>query len=157
MSTYHYSHLAYGIDLGYVEDVKIKEAGEYGRIDFPWMLHDEDGEPTEDLSVALTRRLYELIPDAPKLDKVFLMDDPVDLHYGVRVLEHGWPCSGLPSWVLAAHHISVSGGDIAEIDPDEMKEAAKEGRWDQKINQALTVLGITPLKPKPAWLLLADR
>lgn len=158
MGTSHYAYLAYGVDLGDSDEIRIEETGEFGSLDVPWVRRDDEGWPQEQFGDAITRRLYELIPDSsPDGLDVWNMHDLVERHYGVQILTHGWPSEGQPSWVLAAHCINVEGGEVTRIDPDELKEMAREADFYQKITAVFAALGINPIDPKPGWLLLADR
>jgi len=158
MGTYHYGHLAYGIDMGGSEKAEIAEVDEYGTIDLPWLVRDDEGYPDHDLSEAVTRRLYELIPGTPPVSEAWGVSDRVKSHYGVEMLEHGWPTEGqTPCWVLSTFHYSVDGGDTLAIDPQEMIDRVTESGWNEMLAAALAKLEITPNNPTPRWYLLADR
>lgn len=158
MSDYHYAYLAFGIDLGYSEKVLIQEVDEYGTPNLPWLRRDEEGYPSEDLSDAITRRLYELIPGAPDADGAYTMTELVKSYYGVYVLEHGWIVEGqTPGWVLCAHHLEVDGGDVLDVNPTDLLQAAGQNAMALKLEDAMAALGITPNKPRIGWMLLASR
>jgi hypothetical protein len=153
----HSAHLVYGYDLGNNEDHAIEEVDSYGLIDLPWVERDEDGWLDEDLVSALTRKLYESIPDAdPARAGGYGQDDLIKSTYGVEILEHGWLVEGdTPSYALIAYQVKGDGGDAEPVDLDKLQGMVSVLK--PKLSQALSILGITPRQKQPSWLLLATR
>lgn len=158
MSTDHSAQLVYGIDLGHSEKILVEEASQDGFPALPWIKKDEDGWPEEEFIDALFRRLFEAIPDRDlsKSDPYWRIA-PVREHFGVEPLEHGWLTEGdSRSFVLAAHVITIGGGDTEPVNLMELIQASVADKYDAKLAKAVRVLGITP-KKQPSWLLLATR
>jgi hypothetical protein len=129
MGTYHTAQLVYGVDLGHSEKFLIEEASEDGSPALPWM---SKADPWG--RIASVRK-----------------------HFGVQLLEHGWLTEGdSRSFVLAAHVIRVDGGDARPVSLMDLIEDSASERYDEKLAEAVRVLGITP-KKQPSWLLLATR
>ena len=159
MGTYHYGILAYGYGLGCSEQVDVKEVDQYGGLTLSWLKRDEDGWATENVAEALTRRLYESIPDADQGNTdSYDQEQVVKDRLGVKILEHGWLVEGdTASYALIASEKQAAGGDVELIDLDERTDLAKRKDFDGKLAKALEILGITPVQEKPSWLLMASR
>lgn len=158
MSTYHYGILAYGYDLGHSEEYAIREIDQNGYVNLAWVKRDEDGWVAEELPEAFRRRLYEAIPAANPDAYTWEYEDAIKKHFGVMILEHGWLAEAdTASYALVASKKFVAGGDTEPIDLEERIALAKSAKFDEKLENALKVLGVTPLQEKPSWLLMASR
>lgn len=160
MSTYHYAILAYGYGLGDNNQHEIEEVDQYGTMNLPWVHRDEDGWPTEDLTEAFTRRLYEAIPEADRGDASDSHDqgDAVKHHFGVKILEHGWLAEGdTASYALIASHKMTEGGNADPVDLRERLKLQEDKDFDGRLRKALDILGVTPKQTEPSWLLMATR
>lgn len=152
--------LAYGYDLGSDEEWKVREAqqgpgNKYGYLKTSWYdaeaADEDDSEESEDLIDKMQRRLYDSIPGLPPVESGWECGDPVKEHLGVWFEAY---CSGdYAMWMLVTSETTVYRGDTKVIDPAEMLADPGRNRWDEKLAHALSVLGLTPLQEKPAWLL----
>ena len=125
------AHLAYGYDLGYIEDFKAAERDEYGGPKLPWFGDDEG-------SWDFGARLESVLEDA-----------------GVQGVELEFSGGDdLPGWVLAASgsRRSVAWSEAMELEPAEMIPQSNRGLWNTKLADALAALGITPTQDGPKWL-----
>lgn len=158
MSQYHTAHLVYGYDLGSDEAPEVQEKDENGYADVAWIKRDGEGCLDEDFADAISRRLYEKIPghvedSSDRFDQVRAIRE----HYGVEVIDHGWPYDGQASYALVASDLSVDGGESRPINPQGLMSLVVDDGLDQKLDHALAALeGLTPTKPR-AWTLLATR
>lgn len=149
--------LAYGYDLGSADSgFNVAEVGEYGELNVPWFdsdseeTEDEEGE-TLDVTSAITRRLYESIPNAPVAKWDWDREKVVKETLGVWLEAY---CSGDYSmWILTTHEITVYRGDTKVIDLAALDTQRAAESWDVKLAHALSVLGLTPTQEKPSWLL----
>jgi hypothetical protein len=153
MSTPHIAHLAYGYDLGTNDDPGIQEKGEWGYADVSWMKRDSDGYLDEDLAEAVTRKLFESIPEDQRGEPYF-EDKSIRAYYGVHVLSHGYSSDGNGACALAADVYTVDGGESLVLGPEDLAVSAE---MDSRLDRALEALaGLTPSSPR-GWTLLADR
>jgi hypothetical protein len=123
------AHLAYGYDLGSYEDFKAAERGEWGSPALPWL--DEDAST------------YAFGDAAEKL----LTD-----HAGVRLDYSGADES--VGWMLVVDHSArnVEWSDAMTLNVTELECRPAEEGWDDKLDAALTALGITPAQTAAQWL-----
>lgn len=56
-------------------------------------------------------------------------------------------------FLLATRVITVYRGSVKGIDMTALAVEPEMNGWDEKLNTALQVLGITPVQEKPKWLL----
>ena len=159
MSDYHTGTLAYGYHLGTADEHLVKETGKWGSLDLPWMEKDEDGFATETLIEAFSRRLFEATPDPePSREDASDRENPIWDHFGVKVIEHGWLVEGdSPSYALIAHSIEVDGGDAELVNLPGLIKMQSRLSFNEKLEKALEVLGVTPKQAQPQWMLLATR
>src|SRR5688572_25257756 len=164
MGTSHYAKLVYGYHLGAEESLELAEvkADPDGYLRTSWYdyattMNDdfEKIEGTLDPLEAITKRLFDSIPDGPICEWDWQRADAVKEHLGVWLEPH---CNvDYPMWILATAAPTVSYGDVEAIDPAAFAEAPAAGGWDAKLAHALAVLELTPVQKAPAWLLCADR
>lgn len=72
---------------------------------------------------------------------------------GVKLERTGWEAEDL---LLITRQFTAELGEAQAIDPAVLL-AEVQGDADEKLRQALAVLGLTPLQEQPAWLLTAYR
>ena len=125
------AHLAYGYDLGYIEDFKATERDEYGGPELTWL--GEDGGSWD-----FGARVESVLEAA-------------DVR-GVELEFSGG--DDLPGWVLTAtgSKRSVAWSEAMELEPAEMIAQPNRGLWNTKLADALSALGITPTQDGPKWL-----
>lgn len=152
--------IAYGYDLGGDEGWKLQGLGEYGELpDLPWYNpENEDDEGFQ--SAAETRLLAEIAEfteeypyDEPKETRsaYFERERQAKARIGIKFDTY---CSGdYPMFLLATKVITVRRGSVEEIDMTELAVAPEMNGWDEKLQAAVTALGITPIQDKPKWLL----
>lgn len=133
--------LAYGYDLG--------EGNELGEGD--WLADDVD-----DLGGALERRLlaelggftetWETHPDG-----FFEREGAAKARLGVEIYTH---CSdGCPMLLLATHVVTASRGFPETLDLAAYASMPGSLRWNERLQEALAALQITPPRSEPGWLL----
>jgi hypothetical protein len=150
--------LAYGYDLGSDEDWKIQEAsGEYGELQLDWLTTAGDTEDDEDAGfiAQAKKRLLAQIAGFTETDwqveGFFTRQDEAEKSLGVEFKSY---CSGdYPMYVLAAHAITVHRGDSQLLDLAALAADPAANGWDEKLQAALTALGITPTQQTPGWVL----
>jgi hypothetical protein len=125
------AHLAYGYDLGYIEDFKAAERDEYGAPQLPWF-GDDDG--SWDFGAQVEARLENAGSR------------------GVELMFSGG--EDLPGWVLTASgsESSAAWSEATPLNVIEMECRPADEGWDDKLTAALTALGITPTQPAANWL-----
>lgn len=121
--------LAYGYDLGSYEDFRAAERDEYGAPKLPWL--DEDAST------------YAFGDAAEKL----LTDQPgIRLDYSGSDESTGWVL------VVDTSERSVEWSEVMTLNVPELECRPAEEGWDDKLNAALTALGITPTQQGASWL-----
>ncbi|MEU5608421.1 hypothetical protein AB0H03_06635 [Streptomyces sparsogenes] len=147
--------LAYGYDLGGSDEWKIRESGEYGELpNLAW--YDPENEDGDDFLEAAERRLLAEIAGFTETwsgenEGYFEREREAKDRLGVKFDIY---CSGeYPMYLLAAHVTTVWRGDIQVIDPARLAADPAEHGWDDKLQAALTALGITPTQDRARWLL----
>lgn len=143
--------LAYGYDLGSMEDFKATQRGEYGSPELPWF--DEEDEDTgfpdaaEKVLLASVGFTEEW---APGLEGHFDRKRAAEAQVGVDFDYAG--SHDYPGFILCAtgSKQSVDWAETLTLDPAELSLPRPE--WDVKLSAALTALGITPTQDGPRWL-----
>lgn len=124
------AYLAYGYNLGGGNGWSIAEADEYGTWDTDW--HDGSYDFWDKAEERLRNRGAAV---------------------GVDIDRH---CtSDYPEYMLITHKITGSWGDAALVDLAELQAMPAAQGWDDKLREALQVLGMTPKQAEPRWLLVA--
>lgn len=146
--------LVYGYDLGSEEEWKIREAGEYGELpELPWF--DPDNEDGDGFQESAERHLLAQLADFTETD--WRADGYFDRERAAKEqlgVEFDTYCSGeYPMYLLATKVITVYRGDVEEIDMEALAVEPEMNGWDEKLNAAVQVLGITPTQGKPKWML----
>jgi len=151
--------LVYGYDLGGGEDDgwKVREAGEYGELRVPWLPDPDTEEATEDLDIPDEMKRCLLIASGftetyeDGREGYFGRESEAEAALGIELESY---CSGeYPMYILAAKVLTAHRGDCDVLDLAALSDPATLAAYDQKLNAALAVLGITPVQDKPAWLL----
>ena len=147
--------LAYGYDLGAIEDFKAAQRSEYGSPNLPWFNEDtEDDDQVSDVPDAGTKTLLASVGFTEEWSR----DVPgfYDRQRAARErLGVDFDYSGshdYPGFILYAKgsEQSVDWAEALALDPAEI--AASRPDWDAKLTAALAVLGITPTQDGPRWL-----
>ncbi len=145
--------LAYGYDLGTLEDFAASQRSKYGSPELPWL--DEDDEDTgfpdaaEKVLLAAAGFTEEWTPtsrDDGYYDRKRAAKERIGVHFDYAGSHE------FPGFILYAKG-SKKSADWAEtipLDPTEI--AAPRPEWDAKLAAALTALGITPTQDRPCWL-----
>lgn len=144
--------LAYGYDLG--EGLSnIHGLGQYGELPpLTWWDPEDDG----DLAESAKRHLLKEIGGFTEVwedgrEGFFTREREAECRLGVVFKTY---CSdSCPMYVLAAHVTTVKRGDIEAVDPLDLAQRPEANGWDQKLQVALTALGITPTQERARWLL----
>lgn len=98
---------------------------------------------------AMTKRLYESIPDVPPAEYDWEREEVVKERLGVWFEEH---CSGdYPMYVLTTKVLTARRGDADVVPVRELQESQEE--WDALLARALQALEVTPIQRRPEWLL----
>lgn len=149
--------LAYGIDLGTMEDFKIMERDRYGYPELPWFDLADDFE-----EIALERLVRVHDPSVyggphNKIREIPLsldMNDYVRKAYGVEFSTSGDLATGSTGMVLIAtgSERSVEWTDTLAVDPDELARQPLAD-WTHRLRLAVLSLGIHPTQDRPAWLM----
>lgn len=155
MSTDPSARLIYGVVLGRRYEWKVQEAplnewNERGPLHLGWYDDNDEAERFDELA---WERLYEAIPGAnPDVDS-WRMEGMAAEYYGVDFFLHG-AGEGI-SLILGVRelHFEVEYAKTQLIDPAELAQRAADGEYDQKIERALTILGLTAVQKRPGWLL----
>jgi hypothetical protein len=141
--------LVYGYDLGGSAEWKIRETGEYGEPNLPWY-GDED-----DFGTVAMRRLRAEVAGFTETwetrtgDGYHTREREADKSLGVDLEFY---CShDYPMHILGAAKICVDQGYTHLLDFDDLRQR-QEG-CDEKLQRAITALGVTPLQDRPGWLL----
>ena len=149
MSTSTDGILVYGYNLGGDDSGwEVTEADEDGEFEPEWA--DEDG----DLITGAEEKLLAAAGFTEtdyRADGYYDRKRDAEARVGVEMESY---CSGdYPMWLLAAHKVVVSRGDVKEIDFAALEAQRVAEDWDAKLQAALAVLGITPKQDAPKWLL----
>ena len=156
MGTTTRAELSYGYRLQgndgqwLVKEVHPEDSDEYG-LNLDW-LDDEDS--FDDMAM---KRLLAALAGFTETDwrapGYFDRKREAEARLGVAFGRTGWEADDL---LLVTKQYGAYLGDAEEIDPAEMIAAAGAAA-DERLGQALEVLGMTPLQERPAWLLTAYR
>jgi hypothetical protein len=143
--------LAYGYNLGGGDGWEIAETGEYGELALDWF--DPEDEDTDFVTEAEKRLLVAagFTETDWRADGYFAREREAKAALGVRFESY---CSGdYSQYALATKVITVSWGEVEQIDMVELVEAPNVHGWDDKLRAALETLGLTPKQESPRWLL----
>lgn len=144
------ARMAYGYDLGTVEDFKAAERGEYGSPALPWF--DEDDEDGfEDKAEKLLLTSVGFTETWSRENTGFhAREREAKARLGVEFDRCG--TYEYPGWVLIASGSarSVEWAQTMTVNPAEI--GAPRPEWDEKLASALKALGITPTQDGPKWL-----
>lgn len=147
--------LAYGYDLGTLEDFKAAERDEYGGPNLPWLPEDDDSEgfasEVEDRLLAAVGFTEEWTPGAAErgyYDRKRAAEKAsgVDLDYSGHADYSGWVL------IAKGSDVSVDWAEVMTLDMAELTNSPAVEGWDAKLVAALTALGITPTQDGPKWL-----
>lgn len=155
------AHLAYGYDLGSVEDFKAEKRSEYGSPKLPWFDQEEDeddgSEPAGDFAGLAERVLLDSIGFTERYTEdagsdYFRREREAKARLGVEVGFSGHP--DYPGWILVAtgSEKSVDWAETMTLDPFVLERTPIDEGWDGKLEAALAALGITPTQGGPCWL-----
>ena len=156
------AHLAYGYDLGFGEDFKAAERGEYGEPKLPWLPVDEDGDSVySDFGGEVEKRLLasvgfteEWMQDESDEERKgrWARHREAEKRIGVELDSSGHHDN--PGWVLIAKDSdrNVEWSEAMTVDLDELTNRPGYEGWDTKLADALAALGITPTQDGPKWL-----
>jgi hypothetical protein len=145
--------LAYGYDLGTLEDFKAAQRSEYGSPDLPWFDEDAEDDEDTDFGSAVEKVLLAAAGFteewSPGKDGYFDRKKAAEEGIGVRLAHSG--SHEYPGFILFAtgSKRSVEWSDTMALDLDTLAETHD---WDAKLSAALTALGITPTQDGPKWL-----
>lgn len=148
--------LAYGYDLGGGEaEWKIEGLGEYEPWEPDWLDRGED-DADDDIVTAAGEHLMRSAGFTEtdwRAEGYFEREAAAKAAVGVEFKSY---CSvDYPIWALVTHAITCRRGDAIPIDFAALEALRVEQGWDEKLQHALAVLGITPTQEKPCWLLLS--
>jgi len=151
MGTSTNAMLVYGYHLGNADDgLEVAEADEDGLLGLDWYDPDTDDDFAETamevlLGAAGFTEEYE--PGSGYYER----KSAAEAALGVEFETH---CSGdYPMLILAAKTVTAHRGDADPIDFVALATEAEAGGWDDKLRNALQVLGLTPKQERPMWLL----
>ncbi len=141
--------LAYGYNLGGGDaEWNIKEVGEYGSIQVPWLSEDDSFTDVAEKRILTSVGFTE---DDWQVEGYFARLKEAEGRAGVE-FEH-YCSDSYSAYVLAAKVITANRGDCLTIDFEALTREATENRWDEKLARAIEALGITPTQERPTWLL----
>lgn len=155
------AYLVYGYHLGSDEGGwLLREAeGKYGELRLDWLPDpdEERDEDEDDDSGFATLAMNRLVQAAGftetdwQVDGYFARRREAEKRLGVEFVSH---CSSeYPMWILGTRLYDASRGQVVEVDPMALANHQDLDTWNEKLTQALQVLGITPLQEQPRWLL----
>ncbi|WP_433730770.1 hypothetical protein ACQP2Y_20970 [Actinoplanes sp. CA-051413] len=145
--------LAYGYDLGSMEDFRAVQRGEYDSPDLPWFDPDDEDASFPDeaekvlfASVGFTEEWTPASKDNGYYDRKKAAEQQIGVDFDYAG-SHDYP-----AFVLYAtgSKQSVDWAQTMTLDPNELM-APRPG-WDAKLTAALASLGITPTQAGPRWL-----
>ncbi|MFI6986068.1 hypothetical protein ACIBSV_46950 [Embleya sp. NPDC050154] len=152
--------LAYGYNLGGGEKWEVAEADDDNGLVLPWFSdYEGDGENgNEGFEEAATARLLASIDFAdrrPDEDYGTFRDrlNAAMARLGVRITS--CYCYEFPTYLLTAEVFEADSGNVQALDLPDLARRPETGGWDEKLRAALTVLGLTPTRRQPNWLLTA--
>lgn len=150
MSECSYGHLIYGYNLGGADGWKIREADEYGDVEFDW--YDEDD--NDDLIEAAETRL--LVAAGFEPDDEDCLDHATEIRerLGVEFIPYGHVDNS--NYVLGTAQVETNGWGAEAVDLTALANDPKCAEWDTKLAAVLATLGITPKQAKPAWILCSS-
>jgi hypothetical protein len=146
--------LVYGYDLGSIEEWKVNQVDDIGELSVPWYQPD-----TDDFSEVLCQHLLTFTPpgrpggggDADAGADGGAGETEVMARCGIELVLH---CSlAVPRYVLSAKTITAARGELVTVDVAALAVERRREDWDGRLLRALDVLGLTPLQPRPVWLL----
>lgn len=143
--------LAYGYNLGGGDGWEIAETGEYGEPNVDWF--DTEDDDADFVTVAEKRLLAAagFTETDWQVDGYFAREREAKATLGIEFESY---CSGdYPMWILATKVITVSWGEVAQIDFAALGRDVIKGDWDDKLRSTLAILGLTPKQESPRWLL----
>lgn len=132
-----------------VREVHPEDSNEWG-LNLDW-LDDEDS-----FDDAAEKRLLASVGFTETdylVDGYFDRQDAAKAQLGVKLERTGYEAGAL---ALVTKQIGAYLGEAEEIDPGVLTAEAAGGAGE-RLRNALTVLGLTPLQEQPAWLLTAYR
>ncbi|MCX5066930.1 hypothetical protein OOJ91_13845 [Micromonospora lupini] len=98
---------------------------------------------------AMTKRLYDSIPDAPPAEDDWDRANVVKGRLGVWFEAH---CSGdYPMYVLTTKVLTAHRGDADVVPISDLRQ--RQDEWDGLLARALQLLDVTPTQARPEWLL----
>jgi hypothetical protein len=123
------AHLAYGYDLGYIEDFRASERDEYGGPKLPWFEGDSG---SWDFGAQVEA----------ELQNAGILGVELEFSGGDE----------LPGWVLVADDSkrSVAWSEAMVLNLTQMEHPP--GEWFDRLTAAVDALGITPTQDWPRWL-----
>ncbi|MGW1998586.1 hypothetical protein [Embleya sp. NPDC001921] len=147
--------LAYGYNLGGGEKWEVAEAtGEYGGLNLDWFT-DYEGDDDPDFAEAAAQHLLDAIGvrTGDGYGSYRERDRALMERYGVRIET----CSyrEFPTYLLVTEVFEADSGEVQAIDLPDLARRPEAGGWDAKLRAALAVLGLTPTRREPSWLLTA--
>lgn len=159
MSSLPNAKLVYGYELGDpVEGMEVRERDDEGGLKTAWYdWEDDPDEVIRDFPPVMTRVLYESIPGVPVDVDDWDRRETVREQLGVWFEAHG--NDGTTRWLLVAEVHDVDCGERKAIRPEALRRRPADMRDSvdgRQLAHALTVLGLTPLQPRPEWLLVAE-
>ena len=142
------AHLAYGFDLGNIDNFRAAERDEYGGPAPTWY-SDDEGRP--EFAVQLCDALYAATGLAAEGD-ADRRQSAAEQRYGVEVAFCG--TDEYQGWVLivTGSERDACNADVLTLDPFVLERTPVDEGWDGKLETALKALGITPTQDGPAWL-----
>lgn len=144
MSMHPKAHLAYGYSLGSDGSWKVREAGEYGGLELPW-LDSENVEPS------IQRKLLEVQGlSESEIEKIgeYQWGERLKELRGIQVISFGHSGYDEYNYVLAVNKFKAYA-----YTPEEVTIPVVEDDAELQLQWAIEELGITPLQRSPAWLL----
>lgn len=143
-------HLAYGYDLGDPTDLP---GGSRYDIDLDgYYPNDSTDWPTDGFYSAALRALYDSVPALDPYESVVEHEQIIADLLGVRLFDDG--TSEASMYVLAT--VVFTGDHTSTLQVAPAVLATDTTRWNEQLAHALSVLGLTPHQPQPAWLLTAN-
>ena len=150
MSDYINGHLAYGYDLGDPTDLP---GGSKYEVDLDgYDPNDSTDWPTDGFYSPALRALYDSVPGLDPYESETEHGEVIADLLGVRLFYYG--TGDAPMYVLAT--VVFTGDHTSTLQVDPAVLATDTTVWDQQLAHALTILGLTPGKPRPAWLQTAN-
>lgn len=151
MGSSPYGLLAYGYDLGGGGGgYTFRETGEFGDLNVDWFNYD-DGPDFISACVDRLRASVGFTETDWDADGFFARRAAADAAIGVMFEQTGEHDQA--SWMLVTTIKTAEWDDTKVVDPQALINDPVTHDWDTKLGLALRVLGITPERDKPEWLL----